>query len=335
MSKEHRGLAEREQGDMRRLFPLLKDLFEFVEKQGFDAESFRNYLGETQSKDCRPVALPQRFQALVSEFPASYFIVAYENRRNPYYAQGTNHRLVRLSTVERKAISNKKIREIDIAEMDPSHGNFVEMTVTESINNKEFADINQAGDDDIESPHGSARFVYHIDSEGKKQAQRLTFNRLDEGLFQFGAAIKVVRWVRDLEITLQPAKLTYKDFYLLGRSRDIRGEERAEIKTEISGSLEHPESIVIQIGIGAPSSARVLYADPASKIRVLVHSGMNAYARQLEILKEDPVYKTPFENPVDTDGFVQALTGRVAMLRDDWDKPQTVYQNTPHLDAPK
>ena len=322
-------IARREAQDVMHLFPLYKGLLDHAAKAGFDASDFMNYSGETSSANYQPTPLPKKFQDLVQDHPASYYIVAYDDRRGAGYQEGTKHRMVRLSTVPVRSESNQLIREVDIKDVDPSMGNLIEMSVRESVNNQSFAEINEADDDEIEASHGEARCVYQIKPDGQKTVTQLKYNRLDEGLFQFGGSAKAVRWVRNLNIEgvdSDEQRLTYQDLYIIGRSRDVKKEGRAEIRSEINGSGSEFKSITIQMGIPDPSeSERVIVDDQERGVKIIIHDNLPGYENQEDVLRDDPVYSILFEEPIDIDRFSQLLKGRIDMLQDQWDQPQSVY----------
>jgi DNA-binding PadR family transcriptional regulator len=327
--KTESGIAKVEAGDVRRLFPKYKEFFEFVAKQGFDQVSFSEYFGDAASTQRNtPIPFPERFTDLVADHPGKYFVVAYEDRRDPYYAVGTRGRAVRLSTVQRKTESDRQIREIEIREVDPNEGNFIDTTVTESLNNRKNVDRNTGGDAEVEPSTGRAKFIYRINDQGKKTLREMKIVRLDEGVFNFGNVPKAVRWVRDLDIDATSAESTleYVDRFIIGRSTNITQEERADVKTIITGTLEIPGSITVNIGLGAPSEGRVLFEDAERKIRVVLYPAMRGSEKQLDVAKNDPVYAPLFEDPMDGERFLEGIRGRITMLKEEWNNPQSVYQ---------
>jgi len=335
--KPENPLTRGETRDLQTTFPLYKELFDFVEKQGFDEMSLDCYRGDIQSENYRPVALPEKFQSLVQDYPGNYFIVGSENRQDPRNRAGSRYKKVRLSTVKIKMASDIKIREIDIILADPSLGNVVDIIVTDSVNNQSFEKVNDVADTETESPYGLVRITNRIDTAGNKETVALKFNRLDEGLFNFGDKVKAVRWVRNLDIEKTGAstqELVYHDFYIVGRSKNIGQEERADIKTQIKTVAGKPKTISVKIGFGDFDTGRVLFEDKETGIRVC-DTDFNNEPKQMEILKQDPAYTLLFQTPAKPQEFIEALMARVAMLQNDWDKPQTVYGSTPNLEQAK
>ncbi len=324
--------------DIKRTFPLLKELFEYAEKKGFDSISFDDYGSEGAGDNPRAIEFPENFNSLVAEHPGKYFIVAYDNRQSSYYKEGTRHRMVRLSTMRKRAQTNERIREVDLTETDPSFGNKAQIKVRESVNNKSFVDINTATGEEVEQPHGEAEYMYELDPQGVKTVKETHFNRLDEGLFQWKGENKPVRWVRNLRVEKDEQdipKTMYEDLYIIGRMEKGKSDERAQVKTYITGSAENPKSILIEIGIGAPATAKVLYEDKQRNIKVLVHEGIKAYKDQLQIIQQEPAYAALFRKPVDIEELMKDISFKARMLQEDWDKPQTVFTQNPAIEAPR
>ncbi len=315
-------------GEMRRIFPTLDDLFEFAHEQGLDEYSFSQYEDADVEGGKKRIRLPDKFKSLVEGNPEDFFVVAYDDRRSNHNAEGTRGQLVKLSTVQKKSLSEERIREIDLEKLDPALGNRARFTTTDSINNESFASINTASEGELEQPHGLARHGYEITPAGVKKKQTSEFNRLDEGMFQWREEEKPVRWVRDLTIDVDDSdetEIKYKELFIIGRFNEGSGEERADIRTSITGTLEDPKSILVEIGFGPMSLARVIYEDEDNSIKVVEHEGVNAYKNQLEILRQDPNYASLVEGNVDPEELLENIRLKANMLREDWDKPTNIF----------
>lgn len=333
---EGRDLDRRGMTDLNRTFPLLKELFELLRKQGWESSSYDNYGNEGEGENTQAIELPESFAPLVAEHPGKYYIVAYDNRRSSYYKEGTRNELVKLSTVKKRTQSDERVTEIDLAEVDPSMGNKVEVRVQESVNNKGFVDLNKQTNTEVAQPHGEANLKYEIDPNGNKAVQETSYSRTDEGIFPWKDNEERVRWYRTLRAERKSEdniQTTYEDSFIIGGWDDPRKEERASIRTTIKGSVENPDSIVVEIGIGTPSSAQVLYEDTERNIKVLVHEGINMYKNQLEVLKQDPNYAIIFQEPIDAENLMSTLKSKIAMLQNDWDKPHHVFAEQPAIDG--
>lgn len=331
-------MAKTEQQDLARVFPLLKDLFAYTEEHGINQDGFRIYSGELED-DGEAVALPENFFPLVSDYPADYFIVAYENRNDSYYKAGTRGRLVRLSTVPKRSETEERVREIDLNEMDPSYGNRIQITVRESIKNKSYELLNTAQGAEIEQPHGEAKLVYEIDQAGGKTPIESVYRRLDEGLFPWHGEDKPVRWNRSLRLAKDSSGvgvITYEDAYIIGRWEKSKGDERAEIKTTVHGSIEKPDAILVEIGHGSLSSAETLYEDNENNIKIVLHSKINEHDNPLEILEYDPIISSLLKHSLDPQIIKDNLRLKIHMMQTGWDSPQAIFAEKQALkDSPK
>lgn len=330
--------------DLSRPFPLLRELFEYAESKGFEATSFTDYDDtgihgrNTASDNPRAIELPERFVPFTADSPGQYFLVGYENRQDRYYKEGTRTRMVRLSTVRKKNKSDERIREIDLTEVDPSFGNKAEITVRESVNNKSLVDLNTAQGDEVDQPHGHAQYTYELDPNGQKKIKESRFNRLDEGIFSLRNENRPVRWVRSLKVKMDESNIpntVYEDAYYIGRPNEKQRDEAAKIKTQIVGSIDDPQSIRVEVGLEGLGKAETIYEDKQNNITVVVHSGINAYARHLEITQQDPAYAAVFEKPIDVEELLKNIKFKIGMLQEDWDKPQAVFSKRKSIEAPK
>mgnify|MGYP000458669428 CR=1 FL=1 len=323
------GIAKAEKKAIVRPFPLLQDLFKFAQKEGIHDAGFR-YQGERA--DVVTAELPETFQPLTEDFPAKYFVVAYEDRRGEYYAEGTRHQLVRLSTVERPSSTDARTREMDLILPDDKRADRIRVTVREAVKEKSFEEINQKNDDGLDQPHGSARYTYEIDASGKRHPKKFEFDRLDEGLFDLGGDnYKPVRWVRDLLIEKGEDgedQIQYNDLYILNRSNNPGDESRASVQTSLIGTFESPRSVVVEIGFGPMETARVLFHDEEKNITLFLHQSVRT-EDSIAILKDDPVYTELLNASPKPEAFIEKIRARCQMLKDDWANPQSVYDDSP------
>ncbi len=322
--------------DLKRIFPLLRELFDYAEKMGFDSSSFDDYGSEEQRDNPRAIEFPENFNSLVEGHPGKYFIVAYNNRQNPYYKEGTRHRIIRLSSVPKRSQTDERVREVDLIEVDPSFGNKTQIKVRESVNNKSFANINTATGEEVEQPHGQAEYMYELDPQGIKTIRETRINRLDEGLFPWKGEEKPVRWVRNLHVEKDEQDIptmAYEDLYIIGRMSEGGSGERAQVKTFITGSPDNPKSVLVEIGVDSPLSAKVVYEHKQRNIKVILYEGTNAYENQLQIVQQDPAYATLFRKPVDIEELMKDIAFKARMLQEDWDKPQAVFTRQPAIEA--
>ena len=121
--------------------------------------------------------------------------------------------------------------------------------------------------------------------------------------------------------------------YIIGRSKDPSQEKRAQTKVHITGQVSDPDAILVEIGIGSPQSARVLYDDSEEKIKVLVHRDVRGTEEDLDVVQDDPLYSLLLKEGADIDKFREGIKGRIELLRDEWDKPQTVYSQGRDIDT--
>ena len=324
MKKEIYSLTGPDHRDLVRPFPLVQDLFTFAQKNGITKDGFTSQdFGYKQVT----VPLPEKFTPLVQDFPDQYLITAYDDRRDSYYKVGTRHQLIRLSTVENRRTTDTRTREIDIKLPDGSRADRIEVRVREAVKDKSFDSINTAQGEEIEQPHGSARYTYELDTSGNKYPKKFQFDRLDEGLFVMGDKTRPVRWVRRLEIEKNentPNKAVYEDYYIIGRNEETTGNQRASIKTTITGDIGNKPTIVVHVGYGPQSRARVLLNDTEHGITFVVDETISG-ENPLEILKDDPTYEALLKTQPDPKLFIELLGAKMRNLEEDWDKPQSVY----------
>lgn len=311
--------------EIKRPFPLVQDLFTFAEKHGINTDGFS---AENTTSVTEP--LPQKFFPLVKSFPGTYFITAYEDRRSTYYKEDTRHQLVRLSTVKRKASTDDRVREMDIKMKSGARADHIEVRTRELIKEQSFQNINQATGEEIEQPHGEARYTYDIDEDGKHYPKKLEYKRLDEGLFPFGDTQKPVRWVRNCITEIfeeKPNQTEYRDNYIIREGNEAWKAQHASIKTTIIGSIHCPQSLFIEIGYGPQSTAQTLYKNTQKNIHLIFHPPMSRDDHPLNILIGDPVYHELLKKNPNEEAFLNLLQSRITLLQEDWDKPQSIYSD--------
>lgn len=325
MEKGDFKIVKQEKNELIRPFPLLQDLFTFAQEQGISTDGFSDQ-NEIKGK---AVPLPEKFIPLVATFPGTYFVVAYDDRRSSYYREGTRHQLIRLSTVEHRGATDARTREMDIRLGSNHRADRIEIRAREAVRDQSFKNINEATGEEIEQPHGDARYTYEIDENGTTYKKKLEYNRLDEGLFTLGGEAKPVRWVRNLTIDHKEEgsnEIEYSDLYIVGRNTTSTRDQRAGVKTTILGSIDSPESIIVQVGSGHVESSKLLFEDKNRKVKFILHRH-GQREQPLDILKDDPVYAELLGESPDTEHFIELLRSRCLMLQEDWDKPQSVYSD--------
>jgi len=326
MEKEKNILAKPSKQELKRPFPLIQDLFALAKKK-----EVLGAHGEVV------IELPKKFEPLVADFPGKYWVVAYEDRRDRYYKEDTRGQYVILSTVKNRSETDDITTEFEIRQRSKSTAERVEVKLKRIVMDKSFQKINEAEGEELEQSHGDTTFKYELDQDGKKYPQKLEFSRLDEGLFVIGDIAKPVRWVRRLEIEKKEGesdktKTSYSDYYIIRENHDDPTRfPRADIKTEITGDLDTPESILVQVGSGAEESATVIVDDKAKGIKVL-HYKYYEEDGSLDIAKDDPVYAFLFKKTVEIESFIEELNKRIETLKEDWDKPQSIYETAKALD---
>lgn len=313
--------TSRERAEMKRPFPLVRDLFMFAREKEIDTRGFNSDTGEPHAV----APLPEKYASLVEDYPGVYFVTAFEDRRGDYYAEGTRGQVVRLSTVEDRGMTDGRTREIDIEEREGRNADRLKIRIREAVMDKSFRSINQAGSGEVDRPNGSIRYTYEKDEAGKKYPKLIECHRMDEGLFMMGGLEKPVRWVRDVRREGEDAKTQvteYRDYYIIGRNGGGKKDERASIKTVIRGDIESPELVEIEIGFGNKAFARRLMNDQKSGLVILVHN-----EEMLNILRTDPAYEEIFKETPKKEKIVSDIISRMQMLLDEWDKPQSVYED--------
>jgi len=320
MDKKEFSLARRKSPELKRPFPLIQDLFAFAKKNKIE---FR--------QDEVTVELPEEFQPLVADLPNKYFIVAYEDRRDSYYKEDTRGQIITLSTVKSRAETDELTNEFQISQMNKARADRVEVKVRQAVMDKSFERINEAEGEELEQSHGSAWYTYELDEHGQKYPQKMEFNRLDEGLFKMGEVARPVRWLRTLDIEKQknqPDNIGYMDYYMIRDDENPAMFTRTQIKSKIVGNLDKPQSVFIEVGSGPEESAEVLVNDQVHALKFIIHKDWSD-KDPLKIIKDDPVYAPLFNKEVNVDLFVEGLQSRMQSLKEDWHKPQSVYETVP------
>ncbi len=319
-------MVSRETAEIKRPFPLVQDLFSFAEKHNITSAG----IGAQAGDEYVTMPLPEEYRPLVEAFPGKYFVTAYEDRRDSYYKENTRHQLVRLSTVQRREDSDARTREMDLKLASGGRADRIEVRVREAVKDQAFEQINKATGEQIEQPHGEARYTYELDENGKQYPKKLEYSRLDEGLFDLGGKSKPVRWVRRLNIDKNPGApdaFQYQDMYIIGRNEGATKDQRAEIKVTLAGDLSNPKTLLVEIGFGSSDSAKVIFEDKKRGFKFVIHT-LNPRDRPLEILKDDVVYAELLKDKPNVDVFIQLLQHKIEMLQDEWDKPQSVYSDS-------
>ena len=189
-------------------FPLIQKLFDLAREKGINSDGWY----ET-NHDPITIPLSEEFNPLIANFPGTYFIVAYEDRRSSYYAEGTRGQEVKISTVKHRSKTDERTREILFSQLDRIEEGRIEVRERESIMDQSLLRSN----DDIDLPHGEISRTYELDEYGNKHPKQVKCTRLDDGIFQMGEHIRPVRWLRELEFegeNTSSQQIIYKDFYI-------------------------------------------------------------------------------------------------------------------------
>ncbi len=339
LSEQPETLATVNRQEVMNLFGLTRELFEFAQDNNLGHEGGFRYSDVNNEFSDNPFAieLPQKFYPIIAEYPGKYWAVSFEDRFDPYYAKGTNMRLIKLSTVPKRSQTDDKIREISVSEPAPSEGlgNIQFMFVRDSLMNKSFATINTASENQTDSPYGSAEMVYELDPVGSKKLVNSEFNRMDEGIFEWDSAKTPVRWLRYLRMRqdkVSEAEIQYEDSYILGRhhQREDHKDTRVQVKITSVGKLDAPESMVVSIGSEVGSKNTVLFEDSLSHVKVVLHDNdpWTTKEKMVKILKQDPNYAFLFEGDIDTDKLIELLKRKADLITNDWDKKSTVFSGS-------
>lgn len=319
-------LVQREANELRQNFEQIKRLLDFAAQKLDPDNSFDAYVGRIKQNKQVP-KLPSALKGVVAAYPGEYFVVHYVDRNSPHNAEGTRGRTVGLSTAEKRSQSDERVREIifhepGADERDPH----MYMTVREMVNEKSFLSINEAGENEIERPHGQALVTYALSPDGRKEAGESSFSRLDEGIFEWRGEQQPVRWNRKLQVMNIPEETLwrYDDLYIIGRDQKGKSDERAQVKTEIRGSLENPVSIRVEVGIGGGFVGTMIYKD--STLEVFINNPFGSHRNEAEILAMDPNYAFLVQGKeVDKERLLSVIRSKVRMLMEDWDKPHPVF----------
>ncbi len=313
--------------ELKRPFPLIQDLFALAKKNKIASR------GENEA-----VALPEAFAPLVADYPGKYYVVAYEDRRDTSYAEDTRGQFVTLATVKAKAETDKLTHEFFISQKQPARADRIEVSLRKAVMDKSFEKINEAEGEALEQSHGTMVYTYELDENGEKFPQKIEYNRLDEGLFKIGDKLRPVRWVRTLEVEKkegQPEKIFYSDFYTIRENDDNPAKNpRANVRTIITEKSKDTQMILVEVGSGPEKSARIIADDKSKGVKILVHDYLKGQD-PLAIIKDDPLYAPLFKKTADIDAFLDGLKFRIQNLKEDWDKPQSVYETGNKLNPHK
>ncbi len=321
-------LIQRQANELRQNFEQIKRLFEFADNKLDPDRSYDEYVGRAPGNGEQHPKLPTELSNIAAAYPGEYSVVYYTNRNSSYYAEGTRGRTVGLSTAEKRSQSNERVREIDFREPGADeHDPRMYMTVTEMVNEKSFESINTAGEGEIERPHGSAKMTFALNHDGTREIAESAFSRLDEGLFNWRGTQTPVRWLRRLNVSnTSPGvqEVTYEDSYIIGRNESGHTDERAQIRTKIRGTIDAPESIRVEIGIGGGVSGTMIYEDPV--MQVFINNPFGSHRSEAEILAQDPSYAFLVRGAkVEKERLLSVIQSKIRMLQEDWDKPHPVF----------
>ncbi len=219
--------------DSAQQFQLIKLLFEYAEQQGLMASKYSDYhvdlsnpAADTSTDNPKAISLPPNFALLVTDQPGEYFIVDYKNApkkiTHPKFAflnEEARGREILLSTARKQGQTDQKIGEIKFAETNsPDSGKKIEVSITQSVNNKSYKSINDA---EVVKPHGQLLRTYELDPKGIKIPKRLHISRIDESYFEKDGRRVQVRLGREFEVSNKIVSdnvlSTYEEFYLVGR----------------------------------------------------------------------------------------------------------------------
>jgi len=332
MQGESYPIATGEKQEVQIPFPLARELFNTAEKLGLDAASYSEYVKNDIEDNANPLAisLPEKFLPFVAEYKGDYFIVAYENRTDPYYAKGTRYKEVLISNTDYRHRFNSLVREIVVKEFAVSEGkgNVLFISVSEKLNEQGFTSLNLNVDEKANLPHGESEATYKIAEDGTKKMITFESKRLDEEFFLQNGEEKLMRWLRKLRIEREgdAPTTTYTETYMIGLNPKGIEDARAMVQFTVAGDLASPQSILMEIGSGTHESAFVLYDDRERNTKILFHPPIREAANPLEVLKQDPNYSFLFdESGVDITKLQEVLQFKISNLRDDWDKPQSIF----------
>lgn len=311
-------------------FPLIQELFQEGEKTfgGAHNGSDSDYYDEEST--ARKPKLHEKFAALaLGDDPAKYYFTYYDDRRSTYFAEGTRGRSACIATQERKAASNDRLREIIYSQ----DGSGFYMTVGENVNNRAFMEWQNADEEGLVQPSGRMQAKYRLIDSHKRELMEFTASRVDEVMFDKDGQSQPGRWTRSLRIDNTQQDTEYKELYIINRSKDIGQENRADVAFQFKDALDNPQSVTVAIGFGPPSYARTIAEDPEGKVRVVVYKG---HEDELDILRQDPNYAFLNDEEVSSDKVLSLMRERIALLQQQWDKPQSVFAGNPQPEtAPK
>jgi hypothetical protein len=313
-------------------FASFRELFEFAQKT-LRQDSFEMYVNsDYRDSKHTPCELPDKFNLITEGYPGKYFLVGFENRQGTYYKADTRGRIVCLSTAPRKYESEDRLQEIIITEPDPSvgRGNVLLYKVSQFVNEKGRQTLNLPLECGVAESSGKADILIEISPTGERAIIESSCSRLDEAFHSWRGAQTIVRWLRDLYCTRDKSgnqEYRYRDTYLIGR--DERGDtlETANVTTRFNLQSGAVSSVLIEIGIGAISSARTIFESDNGLLKVVEHTpaGMRAYTNQMEIVSLDPNYQFIFNQVIDVSSVVKLMQDRILMLEQHWDKKHNIF----------
>ncbi|RJQ25875.1 hypothetical protein C4577_04635 [Candidatus Parcubacteria bacterium] len=332
MEEDQKGVVTPESKEIVPSLGLVKQLLEEgkVRFGGLHNGSGGDYYNDIPNS--RVTKLPAKFASLtLGDDPEKYFLVYYDDRRSSYFAEGTRGRRVCLSTQQRKGESNDRLREIIYREGEGSQA--YNMTINESVKEADFRSMD-GNSADVVSPYGDSTAVYELVSDHHKRLLEFKSSRLDEAMVSVNGASKTARWLRNLAIDAVNNIIRYSDCYMLDRANTIRNQRRVKMEFVVQGPIDNPSSIIVALG-GYDSSPslrpRILWEDKESGIKFAKYLPVDD---DLELLKEDTNYSfIKEENRIDRAEMLEFFGRRVRLLRDQWDKPTSVFEPVPQIEG--
>ncbi|MES2059860.1 MAG: hypothetical protein V4438_02410 [Patescibacteria group bacterium] len=333
--EQPRHLATVSKQEIMNLFSRTRELFDFAEQNGIDRSGLiYGDLNNEFAENPYAKELPQKFYPIIADYPGKYWAVSFEDRFDPYYAKGTNMRLIRLSTVPKRSQSDDKIREISISEPATSEGlgNVQFMFIKDSIKNQSFTNINTSPENQADAPDGSAELVYELDAAGRKRLVTQEFNRMDEGIFEWNATKTPVRWLRNLQIKQDKrneANIQYEDMYILGRhhQNENRRDKRVRVRITALGKSDGYKNILISIGQEIGDKQETLFEDKRNNTKVIFNDNepWTTKGEIVEFLRQDPNYSFLFDGSASYEKIIELLRQKSNLVTNDWDKPNAVF----------
>jgi len=331
MKFESKVPANREGREVADPFPVVHRLFTFAKENTDERSSDRYYEPVENAVVQDAIPLPSEFSLLVAQYPGEYFVAYFEDRADDYYAPGTRCKEVLLSTSPKKHQSDTRLREILFREYAPKEGkgNVIYMTVMESVNEALVVDLNEG--EEIR-PYGRMEREYEISAVGTRSLKRQEYQRLDEGIFDWGGISKRVRWLRKMHVEVEGKStvMTHKDTYLVGLLERGGSEGSLEVEIEMRTRETGAQEITIGIGLLATTDGKEIFSDPNAGVHILEKKSSSRIETidQMDILKQDPNYVALLERPIDKEKLLAMVVSKIDALKADWDKRGTIFSST-------